>query len=216
MKNVVCFGDSNTFGYSGDPTEKKGRFNKEQRWTCLLQKELGAEFSIKEEGANGRTIQFEADNEPSLCGLNEISRILVTHQPVFLFVIMLGTNDTQARFSSSPEEITSGLKKLIEKIRLEATFNEGEILVIAPPSMQMGLYNGPFSSLMGKNSVEKSKILPPLYEKLAQEEGCLFLDSNTTDIMENGINQVDFLHLNQYGHKSLSKILSLTIQNSFK
>lgn len=216
MKNIVCFGDSNTFGYSGDPNEKKGRFNKEQRWTCLLEKELGSEFSIKEEGLNGRTIQLQDENQPALCGLESISGILAAHQAISFLIIMLGTNDTQARFSSTAEEITLSLKKLIEKVCLETSLPQGKILIIAPPSMNQWLYNGPFSTLMGENSVEKSMLLPPLYKKLAQEKGCLFVDTNTIEIAKNGINQVDFLHLNQYGHEILAKILAQVIQCSLE
>ena len=46
-KHIVCFGDSNTHGYCA---ETNGRFDEEQRWTCLLQKYLGDDFLVLEEG----------------------------------------------------------------------------------------------------------------------------------------------------------------------
>lgn len=216
MRNIICFGDSNTFGYSGDPNEKKGRFNNEQRWPCLLQKELGNSFSVKEEGANGRTIQFQEPNQPGLSGFEAISGILQAHSPVSLLIIMLGSNDTQERFSSSPDEITLGLKKLINLARKESTFEKGEILILAPPAMQMGLYQGPFATLMGNGAVEKSVLLGSSYKKLAMEENSHFLDVGTKEMNENGINQVDFLHINLYGHKFLSELLAPVIRELLK
>lgn len=44
-KHIVCFGDSNTHGYCA---KTGGRFDEEQRWTCLLQKKLGEDWLILE------------------------------------------------------------------------------------------------------------------------------------------------------------------------
>ena len=35
------------------------RFNEEERWTCLLQKALGEDYLVVEEGLTGRTTVFE-------------------------------------------------------------------------------------------------------------------------------------------------------------
>ena len=51
MYTVVCFGDTNTWGYdnrSGD------RLPYDERWTGMLAKELGADFRVIEEGLPGR------------------------------------------------------------------------------------------------------------------------------------------------------------------
>ena len=44
--NILCFGDSNTYGYKPDGT---GRFDTDTRWTSLLQKKLGADHRVIEE-----------------------------------------------------------------------------------------------------------------------------------------------------------------------
>lgn len=57
-KHIVCFGDSNTHGYCADPNDsadRTDRFNEDERWTCLLQKALGEEYLVLEEGLSGRT-----------------------------------------------------------------------------------------------------------------------------------------------------------------
>ena len=55
-KHILCIGDSNTHGLCTDPSESAdhgSRYNEEERWTCLLQKALGAEYLVIEEGLSG-------------------------------------------------------------------------------------------------------------------------------------------------------------------
>ena len=54
--NILCFGDSNTWGYKPD---KSGRYDENIRWTGLLQKKLGSGYHIIEEGLCGRTTVFQ-------------------------------------------------------------------------------------------------------------------------------------------------------------
>lgn len=45
QKNILCFGDSNTHGYN---SKTGGRFGVDERWTKLLQKNLGDEYYVIE------------------------------------------------------------------------------------------------------------------------------------------------------------------------
>lgn len=54
-KRILCFGDSNTWGY--DP--RGGRYDEETRWPMRLQRLLGEGFTVVEEGFNGRTCVYE-------------------------------------------------------------------------------------------------------------------------------------------------------------
>ena len=65
--NILCFGDSNTYGYKPDGT---GRFDTDTRWTCLLQKKLGADHRVIEEGLCGRTSVFQDDLREGRRGLD--------------------------------------------------------------------------------------------------------------------------------------------------
>ncbi len=56
MKTVVCYGDSNTWGY--DP-HTKTRFPSDVRWTGVLRQELGVDYLVIEEGLNGRTTVWD-------------------------------------------------------------------------------------------------------------------------------------------------------------
>ena len=92
---VICFGDSNTYGYcnEGDSADPGERFNEEERWTRLLQKKLGDDYLVIEEGLNGRTTCFEDPLREGLKGLDYISPCLRSHAPIDKLIIMLGTND---------------------------------------------------------------------------------------------------------------------------
>ena len=52
MKQIICYGDSNTFGYI--PGSGK-RYPKDIRWTGVLSNLLGDEYKVIEEGCNNRT-----------------------------------------------------------------------------------------------------------------------------------------------------------------
>ena len=95
-KKIVCFGDSNTHGYN---SKNGGRFSENERWTKLLDKYLGEEYDIAEEGLEGRTACFEDPLFEGLCGYNYIYPCIMTHKPIDLLIIMLGTNDVKERFS---------------------------------------------------------------------------------------------------------------------
>ena len=56
MTTILCYGDSNTYGYN--PVNGL-RYPKGVRWTGVLQKMLGEEYEVIEEGCNGRTTVFE-------------------------------------------------------------------------------------------------------------------------------------------------------------
>ena len=63
IKNILCFGDSNTWGFvpgAFDPeTLYMKRYSILERWPGILRDILGADYHIIEEGLNGRTTNVE-------------------------------------------------------------------------------------------------------------------------------------------------------------
>ena len=96
--NILCFGDSNTYGYRPDGS---GRFDADTRWTGLLQKKLGTNDRIIEEGLCGRTTVFSDELREGRRGLDTIGILLESHAPVDLLILMLGTNDCKTRYNAS-------------------------------------------------------------------------------------------------------------------
>ena len=115
QKNILCFGDSNTHGYN---SKTGGRFTVEERWTKLLQRKLGDDYYVIEEGLSGRTTSFDDPVFEGLSGLNAIYPCMMTHEPLDLVIIMLGTNDTKDRFNANGFIIGKGLERLTPGIEM--------------------------------------------------------------------------------------------------
>ena len=59
MKQILCFGDSNTWGYDGESRE---RLPWGVRWTSLLQEKLNKEeYRVIEEGLCGSCLLYTSD-----------------------------------------------------------------------------------------------------------------------------------------------------------
>ncbi len=211
-KHIVCLGDSNTHGYCADPADcadsALARFNENERWTCLLQKALGEDYLVVEEGLSGRTTVFQDPLYEGLDALHYLYPCLKSHEPVSLLIIMLGTNDTKERLTANAYAIGLGMRRLIQKAKtIDCWGPEGKpnILVIAPPAIGDGVYLSYASQEMGKGSVEKSRQVPAEYRTVCENEEVHFLDANT---LGNLFNQVDFMHLTQVGHAKLAEELA--------
>ena len=204
-KHIVCFGDSNTHGYCADPmdsADRSDRFNEEERWTCRLQKLLGEDYLVLEEGLSGRTTVFDDPLHECMSGLDVIYSTLMTHEPVSLLIIMLGTNDTKERFYASPACIGIGLERLAMKAETVMAWKDGKpnILVVAPPCIGEG-HNDP---AMGASCHTTSLGVAAEYRKKCALHGWAFLDAE--GVAE--FNTVDFMHLSAKGHRQLAEALA--------
>ena len=211
-KHIVCFGDSNTYGSCGDPREtdeETKRFNEAERWTCLLQKALGDDFLIIEEGMSGRTAVSPDPLTEGIPGIDVIFPILMSPRPVDLLILMLGTNDTKDRFGLNAACIAKGMERLINKaIGVPCWGNSGpNILVICPPHIGEGMIDSPIGPIMGEHCAEKSKDIAKYLEPAAKALGCCFLDAE--GIAE--VNRVDFTHLSKRGHRQLAEKLAAIV-----
>ena len=206
-KHIVCLGDSNTHGYCADPTDCAdggNRFNENERWTHLLQKALGEEYLVLEEGLSGRTTVFPDHLHEGMSALEVVCPILMSHEPVDLLIIMLGTNDTKDRLGMNAACIALGMKRLIEKCQTIPCWGDHapNILVVCPPHIGREL-NDP---CMGDHCAEKSEELAKYMEPAVLSRGCAFLDAE--GIAE--FNKVDYMHLTRKGHADLAaKLASL-------
>ena len=113
-RRIVCFGDSNTWGYNAKTLE---RFPEGIRWTSILAEFLGEEFQVVEEGLSGRTAVVDDPLFEGLNGLAYIHPCLMSHAPLELVIIMLGTNDTKERFHLTSYNIAQGIARLSYKAK---------------------------------------------------------------------------------------------------
>ena len=113
-KRILCFGDSNTWGYAATG----GRFEEDVRWPTRLGTLLGDGYAVIEEGFNGRTCVYDDPIEGGYkSGLAYLPPCVMTHTPLDLVVIMLGTNDCKKRFQMTPFTIGGGVTALIKAVR---------------------------------------------------------------------------------------------------
>jgi len=211
-KHIVCFGDSNTHGYCAEPedcADGGDRFNESERWTCLLQELLGEDTLVLEEGLSGRTTVFPDPLHECMSGLDAIYSVLMSHEPVDLLIIMLGTNDTKERLNVNAACIGIGLERLMIKAGSIPCWRDGKprILVICPPHIGEGLYDVPEGEAMGRGCPEKSRALAPHFAAAAQRQGCAFLDAE--GVAE--FNRKDCMHLTRKGHRQLAEKLARLI-----
>lgn len=209
-KHIVCYGDSNTYGYCA---LTDSRYGEEERYPRLLQDFLGPEYLIIEEGLPGRTTSFHDPIHEGLSGLDYLYPCLMSHAPVDLLILMLGTNDTKERFGASSACIALGLKRLIGKAVATADCWDGkgpDILIVAPKCIEKEYESTPVAATMGRGCAEKSQGLVPEFKKMAEQTGCRFFDANT--VIEKN-NTTDYMHLTEDGHRKLSAALSKLIRN---
>ena len=217
-KHILCFGDSNTHGYCADPSDNADggiRFNESERWTRLLQEQLGDDYLVIEEGLSGRTTCFDDPIHEGLNGLNYIYPCLKSHEFIDLLVIMLGTNDTKDRFYASAACIGIGMARLVKKALATECWgpNKPNVLVIAPPHIGEGMLSSPVAATMGTGCVEKSRELAKYYKEQCALIGCHFLDAQE---MGCEFNQIDYMHLTKKGHATLAEKLAKHIPELLK
>jgi lysophospholipase L1-like esterase len=172
---ILCYGDSNTWGRSGQDTR---RYPVDVRWTGLLQEKLGSSFEIIEEGLRSRTTDLDDDDPqfPGRNGLTYLRPCLESHNPLDIVVLWLGTNDLKSKFHRSAEDITKALEILIEEIKLIARSDDGrtaKILLISPPIIKEEVLKTT-SQFAGAGN--KSKEFSSLIKKLSEKSDCAFLD----------------------------------------
>ena len=179
MKHILCYGDSNTYGLSPEWIHgAPGRHDINTRWTGLLQKKLGSEYRIIEEGLNGRTTVFQDPTDPGRCGLDFIKVAVDTHLPLDLVIIMLGTNDCKKIFNASPMEIANGIGLLAKTVLNPynySLFPAPKVLIVAPAPL--GEISASFEGgMFDASSLDKSRKLAGAYKPVADMLGCEFLD----------------------------------------
>ena len=209
-KHILCFGDSNTHGYCADPADCADggvRFAEEQRWTQLLQADLGQDYLVIEEGLSGRTTCFDDPIHEGLNGLDYIYPCLKSHEAIDLLIIMLGTNDCKDRFYSSAACIGLGMARLVNKAKSTDCWGgkTPNILVIAPPPIGEGMLTSSVAATMGQLCVEKSRQLADSYREQCELLNVSFLDAGAIGCE---FNTVDFMHLTSRGHRTLAEKLA--------
>lgn len=200
MKKILCFGDSNTYGF--DPMTGQ-RFNENTRWTSLLQKELSGKYEIIEAGCNNRTCfsdnpqgEFQTGYKAILSALNDDFEWVI---------IQIGINDLQRFFNPSYDDFKRGLENFLQIIKNKSP--KSKIILIRPQTLDETILKGSFSYQFDKNSIETSKQTGEIYNLAAKNFNCTLFDLNK--IVKTS---TDGLHYDENSHKIISQKLANIIK----
>lgn len=206
MKEILCFGDSNTYGLV-PATCNRYPFN--VRWTGLLSNKLGSEYNVVEEGLCGRTTMFDDKDRPYRNGSELLPVLLESHMPLDLVIIMLGTNDCKSEYNTTPEKIAEGVIKLIKQVR--HFDDEKKILLISPIHLGENVWKSGFDPEFSKNSVNISKQLKEVYKDISLKYNTEFLSASDYVKASNK----DEEHLDSDGHSILADVIYKKVANIF-
>ncbi len=204
MKNILCYGDSNTWGCI--PFEGAGparRFPPDMRWPGVLQRELGNGYWVVEAGLNARTTVWDDPLEPHRNGRELLLPTLLTHQPLDLVIVMLGTNDLKHRINASAAEIAEGAGMLADIVAGSGCGPDGgappTLLVCPPPIAQVDQVDDEF-----EGGVEKSHKLAGHFAITADVRSCGFIDAGTLIASSD----IDGIHFDESAHARLGTAMA--------
>lgn len=208
MRSVLCFGDSNTHGQvpGGTPLD---RYRYRERWPGVLQSRLGGGWHVIEEGLSGRTTVRDDPIEGSLKnGRTYLRPCLMSHAPLDLVIIMLGTNDLKARFQQPASEVAMGIGCLVHDIRELGPGPGGrspEILIVAPPPMLDDIRE--WENIF-KGAQAKSRELALQFEIIADSLEVHFFDAGSVCACD----PLDGFHIDARAHAALGTALAREVE----
>ena len=209
MRTVLCYGDSNTYGFV---PETGMRYPKDVRYPGRLQILLGDEYNVIEEGCNGRTAISDHPIDAWKNGMDYLRPCLNSHKPLDIVILMLGSNDLKTFFHLSAKQIAEGTGRLVDVIKSFLQEKQGyipEIILVSPPEIGSDISSSPFYGDFLEDAIGESKKFPENYKAVADEKGCRFLDSAKYIYPS----KVDSLHLTVEGHRILAEKLYELIQD---
>ncbi|TQF01933.1 hypothetical protein E6W39_06195 [Kitasatospora acidiphila] len=208
---VLCFGDSNTYGQRSEQVEL-GRWPVDMRWTGQLQRLLGDEYSVIEEGLSGRTTDLDDCEQIGANGREYLRPCLETHLPLDIVVLMLGTNDLKVRFERSSAQIVSAVSELVDDILVTASSRDGAqshivLLAPVPPDNRRPKFAELYGADFDRQSIDKSQELAGGLRALAVSRGLAFVSlGDVASVGEDG------LHLDRDSHAPVAELVAQAIK----
>lgn len=196
MKKVLCFGDSNTFGFI---PESGKRYDKNTRWSGILAQLAAGRFEIIEAGCNNRTAFTDNPAGFEQTGCKVLPTLLT--KDIDCVILAIGVNDLQIFYNPTLEEIKNGMRRLVDIVREHCP--NAEIILVSPARLTDNIFNGYFRAMFDKMSIEKSLYLSEIYESIAKEKNCRFADWDKIVT----VSPKDGLHLEPEAHKKIAEAM---------
>lgn len=189
-RKIVCFGDSNTYGY--DPRSYLGgRYPESVRWTGLLK---AAGWEVWNEGENGRSI-------PRLDEEIQIAAQVVRRTEAQMLTVMLGSNDLLQQPGLRAEVVEDRMERFLNTLLADVPPGL-KVLLVAPPPMRLGAW------VPDERLIEESRQLAACYKTLAQRLGIHFADAGAWDVDLT----FDGVHFSELGHRTFAGEMQKTLE----
>ena len=215
-RTLLCFGDSNTWGF--DPVSG-ARYPRAVRWPGVCAAALGSAWHVVEAGLNGRTSVFE-DPLGDLAGVRHLGPVLASAAPVDVVAILLGTNDLKARFGATAADIADGAGLLVERVLASRAGPSGRspiVLLIAPPpvgDVADAHATDPDERaarvMVWRDARERSLDFARQFLRVARSRGVAFLDAGALVTSS----AFDAVHWSPDGHAALGRAVARAITES--
>jgi len=198
MKTIFIYGDSNAYGLKAWPLLPEPRYERDNRWPGIVQRDLGDEVEVIVSGLPGRMAgNIESSENEFRNGQDQFLSVLLSHTPIDTVIIALGTNDLKKAFNRSAKDIYEdllwyqGQSSLCNDARQPVA---PKFVYVVPPAVAVASTDNYFG---GQES---------LREKLAQlmkqspEMECVDLGEVTLN--------ADGVHFSTIGHRQAAEIIT--------
>jgi len=206
VRTILCFGDSNTWGFDPETGE---RFPRDVRWPGRLQAALGDEWYIVEEGLNGRTATLDSPVAEGKNGLAYLQPCLDSHAPLDAVLIALGTNDLAERYGLTATDVARAAALLATVVaRSQAGVGGGPPLpiLVCPPRVGATTWEEDWAG-----APAKSALLPQRFREVAAEGAFELIDLGEVT----RFSTIDGIHLEASGHAAVAEQIEHALQRLF-
>lgn len=197
MKKIICYGDSNTFGFN---PKDGSRFDENTRWTAILQKNTENEYEVINEGTCDRTGFVNNPKGFEFSAQRHFPKMLSKIDSIDILILAIGTNDLQFQYDISIGAIEKGLENLIKLAQPKAK----NIIIIPPVVLSEKVIEGYFNFQFNETSIVKSRKIGRIYRQMTNAYHCNYFDINkfTTP------SDLDGLHYYENSHKIIADKLT--------
>lgn len=215
QKRILCYGDSNTWGYMPDIGT---RYAQNIRWPGIVSNVLGNSYEVVEDSISGRTTIFDDPYISYRNGKIGLGYALAAHAPLDLVILSLGTNDLKYVDAIASYKGLDELLRLLENAdscfplpgNVQNFPNGLKVLVISPIHLHPQLDTlRPESSFRGKHG--ESLKFAQYYKKIVEAHGAYFLDA--AEYAEPSM--VDCVHMSPASHRALGNEVVKKVKEIF-
>ena len=215
-RSILCFGDSNTWGYmprgDADPLQFR-RYDRDIRWPSVLESLLGPGHRVYDYGICGLagampSGQAKFEEGMSRAAIDHVKGAIAARVPIDDLVVMLGTNDLAHPAKHAPETIAEGIVTTVRAGLATATFYGSSPVVWLVSPIPLGAAVLSFEA--GASAIERSRGLAPALHEQASRNDWKFFDAATAGQLEGG----DGVHWSAGHHRRFAELMAKTLRQT--